>query len=239
MILSFRLGLLGGVVLSALALRGADSSPPAPLNSLSEAERAAGWRLLFDGQSTHGWRGFRQPGFPAQGWVVEEGILKKIARVRGGDLVTEATFGDFELAWEWRLPARANSGVKYFILEERAKPIGHEYQMLDDRLAREGKYATAAFYDVLPPSPDKPAPRIGDWNQSRVRVQGAHVEHWLNGVRVLAYELGSDTVLAAVSRSKFKDVPGFGTKVRGHILLTDHGDEAWFRNLKIRELVVK
>jgi hypothetical protein len=212
------------------------SAEPTPdrLNRLTDAERAAGWRLLFDGRTTQGWRSFGKPTFPERGWKIEEGVLKKVAGVRGGDILTDETFDDFELSWEWRIPTRANNGVKYFIREERGAAIGHEYQMIDDSLENLAKHQTASFYEVLPPEAGKPAVRLNDWNQSRIIVQGNHVEHWLNGAKVLTYELGSATVRAAVADSKFKDVPGFGTKLRGHLLLTDHNDEAWFRNLKVR-----
>ena len=216
--------------------RGAEPVEAPPPNTLTVAEQAAGWKLLFDGRTTAGWRSFKKPTFPDKGWIVENGVLKKLAGVRGGDLVTAETFNDFELSWEWRLAARGNNGVKYFITEERASAIGHEYQMIDDARVGDPKGSTASFYDVLPPRPGKPPPRIGAWNTSRILVQGNHVEHWLNGDKVLEYELGSPEVLAAVARSKFKEVKGFGTKCRGHVLLTDHNDEAWFRNLKLREL---
>ena len=217
-------------------VRGAEPAQRAAPDTLTAAEQAAGWTLLFDGSTSSGWRGFKQSAFPEKGWQIEDGVLKKLAGVRGGDIITSRTFGDFELSWEWRIPAGANNGVKYFITEARASAIGHEYQMIDDARIKDPKGTTAAFYDVLPPRPDKRPPRIGDWNRSRILVQGNHVEHWLNGDRVLTYELGSPEVRAAVARSKFKNVEGFGAKLRGHILLTDHNDEAWFRNLKLREL---
>lgn len=205
-------------------------------NQLTEAEKAAGWKLLFDGQTTKGWRSFKKTTFPEKGWVVEDGWLKKVARIRGGDIITEEQFDDYELSWEWRLPARANNGIKYFITEERGSAIGHEYQMIDDSMVRDPKGKTAAFYDVLPPSKESNLKPPGETNHSRIVVRGNHVEHWLNGEKVLEYELGSKEVLDAVADSKFKPVAGFGTKIRGHILLTDHRDEAWFRNIKIRPL---
>lgn len=216
--------LLGGLLASLLIARSAEPAAPA----------APGWRLLFDGHTTNGWRGFRQPGFPAKGWLIEDGILKKVPRVQGGDLVTTETFEEFELRWEWRLPARANSGLKYFILEERGAAVGHEYQMIDDAIAGNPKTQTGAFYDVLPPVAGHTPPRINDWNESRIVVEGQHVEHWLNGEKILEYTLDSPAVREGVARSKFKAVPGFGTRVKGRILLTDHHDEAWFRNLRIR-----
>jgi hypothetical protein len=205
-------------------------------NELTPAEKAEGWKLLFDGKTTAGWRSFKKQTFPEKGWAVEEGCLKKIANIQGGDIITTNTFDDFDLRWEWRIPPRANNGIKYFIIEERGSAIGHEYQMIDDSLVKDGKSSTASFYEVLPPGENKRVKPPGEWNQSRVLVKGNHVEHWLNGDKVLEYELGSEQVKAGVAASKFKNVKGFGEKLRGHILLTDHKDEASFRNIKIREL---
>lgn len=221
-----------------LAVRAAE--PVAAPNTLSAAEQREGWRLLFDGASLAGWRGYRRPDLPAQGWRVRDGMIEKIGGEKGGDIVTAGTFGDFEFAWEWRLGPAGNNGVKYFVTEERPAAPGHEYQMIDDAGhadAKAGaKRTTAAFYDVLPPAPGKPLKPAGEWNQSRIIVRGNQVEHWLNGVRVLAYELGSDAVKAALAQSKFKDQPRFGEKIRGHLMLTDHADACWFRNLKLRPL---
>jgi hypothetical protein len=205
-------------------------------NQLTPEETAAGWRLLFDGKTTQGWRSFRKDRFPSKGWVVEEGWLKCIAGGRGGDIVTVDQFTDFDLRWEWRLPPRANNGVKYFITEERSQAIGHEYQLIDETLVKNDKQRTASFYDVLPPRSDKPLKPPGEINQSRILVQGNHVEHWLNGAKVLEYELGSEAVAAAIARSKFKSVSGFGTKIKGRLLLTEHGSEACFRSIKLRPL---
>jgi hypothetical protein len=208
-------------------------------NELTEAEKTAGWKLLFDGRTTTGWRSFKKATFPAKGWIVEDGCLKHLASGGGGDIITDATFGDFELVWEWRLAPGANSGVKYFISETRGSALGHEYQLLaranPATVDPPGKHVTAGFYDVLPTRiPIKLRPP-GEFNESRILVRGSRVEHWLNGGLTLAYEPGSQEVKAAVAASKFKDVPGFGEKLRGHILLQDHGGEAWFRNVKLRE----
>ncbi len=222
-------------LLTCLLATAADVS----INQLTPEEKANGWKLLFDGQSLNGWRSFRKQTPPKQGWVVEDGILKKVANVSGGDLITVDKFTDFEFSWEWRVPPKANNGIKYFIIEERGA-IGHEYQMIDDAVVKNSpKDQTASFYEVLPPKANKPLKAPGEWNSSRVLVLGDHVEHWLNGAKVLEYELGSEEVMAGVAKSKFKNVAGFGKKVKGHILLTDHKDEACFRNIKIRELTAK
>lgn len=201
------------------------------------AKRVPGeWKPLFDGKTASGWRAYGKAGFPKEGWVVEEGCLKKVAGARGGNIVTEAEFVDFELAWEWKLPPKANNGIKYLVTEARPSAPGPEYQMIDDSQVRDPRQKTATFYDVLPLSVASPLKPSGEWNTSRILVHGNHVEHWLNEVKVLEYELGSAEVKVAVAKTKFKDEPGFGEKIKGRIMLTDHNDEAWFRNIRIREL---
>jgi hypothetical protein len=228
-----------GVVILLLALIARASEP----NQFTEAEKQAGWKLLFDGKTTKGWRGYKQTAMPAKGWRVEDGVLKKVGGEHGGDIISEETFNDFDLTWEWRISPAGNNGLKYLVTEDRPSAPGQEYQMIDDARNPDAKVgphrATSSFYDVLPASADKPLKPAGEWNQSRVLIQGNHVEHWLNGKKVLTYELGSDALKAAVAKSKFKGAPGFGEKIKGHILLTDHGDECSFRNIKIRLVSAK
>ena len=175
---------------------------------------------------------------PETGWIVQDGELQLEAGSKAGDIITTEKFSDFELTWEWKLPEGANNGIKYYILEERGEAIGHEYQMIDPKGgdATNPKHKTASFYDVLPPTIEPPQKPAGEWNHSRVIVQANHVEHWLNGTKVLEYELGSESVLKAVQNSKFKAVKGFGQKQNGHILLTYHNDPVSYRNIKIRPL---
>jgi pimeloyl-ACP methyl ester carboxylesterase len=195
---------------------------------------------LFNGKDLTGWRQYGKQAPPGEGWKAENGVLKKLAKVRGGDIITTNKFEDYDLTWEWRVDKGGNNGLKYLVTEQRPGAPGHEYQLIDDQGhadAKNGaKRMTASFYDVLPPVENKPLKPAGEWNSSRILLKGNHVEHWLNGAKVLEYELGSDVVKKAVAASKFKSAPGFGEKIRGHIMLTDHGDEAWFRNIKIREL---
>ncbi len=215
---------------------GSGSAVAASLNELTPAEKSAGWTLLFDGKTSKGWRSFKKTTFPEKGWLIENGILKHVAKGGGGDLITDSDYNNFDLQWEWMVPAGANNGIKYLITEKRNQVIGHEYQMIDDVVAPEAKHSTGSFYDVLAPSKEKPLKPVGQWNHSRVLIQGNHVEHWLNGSKILTYELGSEEVLKAVQNSKFKSVPDFGKKMRGHIILTEHQDEASYKNIKIRLL---
>ncbi len=232
---NYRLAALAAFVLCV----GTAAAAPAP-NELTAEEKAAGWKLLFDGKTSAGWHTFKKQTFPEKGWVVEDGWFHCLGQ-KGGEIVSQDQFEQFDLVWEWKLEPAGNSGVKYFVSETRTSPLGHEYQMLDDdkhpdgKLG-EGKRVTAAFYDVLKPTVKAPTKPMGEVNQSRVLVQGNHVEHWLNGVKVLEYELGSEDLKAAVANSKFKTTPGFGIRMKGHILLQDHNNNVWFRNVKIRDL---
>lgn len=228
--LSTVISLSGALLLCPLL--AAQASSPEP-NQLTPAEKEAGGRLLFDGRSFHGWHLAGGNAKPGPGWVIEEGILKKRKGVRGGNLLTDETFEDFELVFTWRLPDRGNNGVKYFVDPKRGI-LGHEYQLLGEQHGTTGKHATGSFYDVLPPKPDHAPFDSTQWNHSRILVRGNHVEHWLNGEKILEYELCSPNVLEAVAHSKFRNVPKFGCKVRGHIMITDHGDAAWFKDIKLR-----
>lgn len=220
------------IVLMLLAVASVFAGEP---NTLTEAEKREGWKLLFDGKTSAGWRSMKKKEFPARGWVIEDGALKKLAGVKGGDLISEGKYKEFDLRWEWSLPKGANNGLKYFIIEERGA-IGHEYQMISEDVAdgkSTPKRATASFYDVLPPNEKAKMNPAGEWNESRVWVKGNHVEHWLNGEKVLEYELGSEKVKAAVAASKFKMTKPFGEAVEGHFVLTDHNDAAAFRSIKV------
>ncbi len=238
-------------------------SPVAPeatgnqiLNILIAEEAAEGWRLLFDGRTLDGWRAIGQTGVPAGHWVVEEETIKKVPSgevprqadgqpVQGGDLMTVQTFGDFELRLEWRISPGGNSGIKYNVSEALSMAIpppqaaiGFEYQILDDGGHPDAlvgpNRTTAALYDLIAPR-NKTIKPVGDFNQARIVFRGGHGEHWLNGLKVLEFDLGTPQMEALVLASKYRDIPGFADKRMGHIVLQDHGDPVSFRNIKIKE----
>jgi hypothetical protein len=221
-----------------------------PANQLTGAEKAAGWRLLFDGKTFDGWRGFHSDKVPA-GWVLEDGCIKKVPAhgelgQAGGDLITVDQFDNFELSVEWKLAKGTNSGIKYLV-SESLPPTGRsavsfEYQVLDDESHPDAKAGIAgnrtagSLYDLIPASKDKKLNPIGEFNLTRIVVKGNHIEHWLNGVKVLEFERGGEKLKQHIAESKFKNTKGFGETAKGHILLQDHGDAVWYRNIKIREL---
>ena len=241
----------------ALAAHGAVLCAQTRSNDLTAAERSAGWRLLFDGRTLRGWRGLGYDTVPTAHWVVVDGAIKKIASgnvpkladgqpAQGGDLITLDTFGDFELTWEWKVTPGANSGVKYNVSEELSMAqapnhaaLGFEYQILDDDRHPDGKlpsHRAGALYDLFPPSEKKHLMPVGEWNRSTVIFRGNHGEHWLNGERIVQYDLGTARMDSALAASKFRAIPGFATRRKAHIVLQDHGDEVYFRNIKVRDL---
>jgi hypothetical protein len=229
----------------------ADQARPASAAAKPAADPAA--TAIFDGKSLNGWRLYKKPDPTGSRWSIADGMLllppKDGKDTRGQrDIITTDTYDLFELSWEWKMSEGGNSGVKYFVLEDQNSAIGHEYQVIDDERHPDAKIGphrqTAAFYDVLaaqiPPGAKKPA---GQWNTSQVRVApsrivrgGTRVYHYLNDVRVLEYELDSPELRAAIAKSKFKDIERFGKLHKGHILIQDHGDQVWYRNIKIARL---
>jgi hypothetical protein len=206
-------------------------------NMLTPAEREAGWRLLFDGETTRGWRGYRKDSMPA-GWRVVDGALTRVES--GGDIITVGQYDDFELALEWRVAPGGNSGIFYRVSEdgEHAWQSGPEMQVLDDAAHADGRSlltSAGALYGLYPARRgiSKPA---GEWNAARIVLDGNRVEHWLNGTRVVEAELGSPDWQARLERSKFDTLPRYGRNRSGHIGLQDHGDRVEYRNIKLRVL---
>ncbi len=235
-------------------------------NTLTPTERSEGWHLLFDGRTLAGWRGLGYDTVPTAHWVVVNGAIKKIASgnvprvadgrpLNGGDLMTVDSFADFELSFEWKVTPGANSGVKYNVSETMSmaqggagtaggpnhSALGFEYQILDDDRHEDGKlpsHRAAGLYDLIAPNERKHLRPVGEWNRSRIVFRGNHGEHWLNGEKVLEFELGTAHMDSLLAASKYKTIPGFGQKRRGggHIVLQDHGDEVYFRDIKVRPL---
>jgi 3-keto-disaccharide hydrolase len=209
----------------------------------SSAPANDGWTVLFDGGSTAAWRGYNRVSFPTGCWVVEDGALKTVPSKTPDacDLVTRRKYRDFELALEWKLGKGGNSGILYRAAElPPPAPIWHsapELQILDDGAhpAATPQTLAGSLYDLIAPV-DKVLRPPGEWNEARVVARGGHVEHWLNGRKVLEYELGSDALRARIAASKFKDMEHFAREKEGHVGLQHHGEEAWFRNIRIRTL---
>lgn len=226
-------------------------------NQLTENEKRHGWRLLWDGKTSNGWRGAKSETFPTTGWEIKDGILtihgKGGGEARGpGDIITNDLFSEFELQVDFMLTEGANSGIKYFVDPELNKgqgsAIGLEFQVLHDekhpdaKAGEGGNRTVGSLYDLIPATnlsePDRNAKRVngpGQWNRARIVVRGNHVEHWLNDIKVVEYERGSQIYRALVQKSKYKEWPNFGEAPAGHILLQEHGDTVHYRNIKIRE----
>jgi hypothetical protein len=215
---------------AAAAVRARAAEP----NTLTDAERGGGWRLLFDGKTTGGWIEVTGKAFPSNCWTIEDGALKAIVRRDGmQDIRTVETFASFDLTFEWKLLANGNSGVKYLIQRvdewtnaagRQARARGLEYQLAGDAnpdAASDPRRAAGSLYGAVAPSP-RVSPRIGEFNASRILLSGGRVEHWLNGVRVAAFDTGS--------------LPDFKPVLRSPVCLQNHSSETWFRNLKLRPL---
>ncbi len=219
-------------------------------NTLSQAEIDEGWELLFDGKSTAHWRGYQKEGFPEKGWIIEDGTLKVISSGRGeagggGDIITQKKYKNFEFAVDWKVSEGGNSGIFYLAQEKPDQPIwksAPEMQILDNdkhpdaKLGVDGNRMAGALYDLIPGNKDVVNP-AGEWNSVKVMVYKGTVVHWVNGVQVLEYHLWTDDWNQMVLNSKFKDYEDFlNTAEEGYIGLQDHGDDVWFRNIKIKEL---
>ncbi len=208
-----------------------------PINELSDAEREAGWQLLFDGRTTDGWRGYMMETIP-DGWRVLDGELTRVGR--GRDIITTEQFENFDLTLEWKVERGGNSGILFRAVEgpEQIYMGAPEMQILDDENHADGRSPLTSVGSnyALHPAPRGLARPVGEWNSARILVSGNHVEHWLNGFRTVEYELGSADWLERVASSKFSAWPEYGTASRGHIGLQEHGDRVAFRSIKIRRL---
>jgi hypothetical protein len=219
-------------------------------NTLTEQEVRTGWKLLWDGKTKNGWRGAKLDNFPAKGWAIKNGILKVVKgdggeSANGGDIVTTRKYKNFILKVDFKITKGANSGIKYFVNPDLNKgdgsAIGCEFQILDDevhpdaKLGVNGNRTLGSLYDLIPAPENKPFV-MDSFNTAVIIVKDSKVEHWLNGVKIVEYERNNQMWNALVAYSKYKDWPDFGNVAEGNILLQDHGDEVWFKNIKIKEL---
>jgi hypothetical protein len=263
-------------LLSSATTQASETPGAGTENSLTSAEKQAGWRLLFDGKTRTGWRAFRESDFAASCWTVEDGVIKRLKRTGSEelhvDLISAEEFSSFQFEFDWRISLGGNSGVKYLVWEDRPADwekaymdyeaqelrktglketeisaslnlaqwshmaMGFELQLIDDVLNEDAKgppnHKTGALYDLMAPLQSLAQP-AGNFNHARITVRGNHIEHWINGVKVLEFERGGPQITALIRQSKFNHLEGFGLNSRGHIALQDHGDEVWFKNLKV------
>jgi len=213
------------------------------INGTSYAQDGSnkGEESLFDGKTLNGWRAAGKDTLPGAAWSVADGELTfDPAKGHGGDIVTTASFTSFDLSVDFKVSVGGNSGIKYFLLPNTS--LGCEYQIIDDskhpdaKLGKDGNRTTASVYDLIPAPKDKPYKGAEVWNTARIVVKGDHVEHWLNGTKLVEYDRNSDAFHQAIAASKFKDTKGFSTPLSSPILLQAHGDLIHFRNIKIKQL---
>ena len=239
------------ICLFLVMLFSCSEKPPAH-NTLTKAEIEEGWELLFDGETLDGWRSFQEEG--VTGWVVEDGTLKALGNgtESTGDIITADQYENFELKLDWKIAPEGNSGILYMVLEDTFKRIfetGPEYQLLDDvgfppyyideksgdTIPIQDVQRTAANYDMHV-AENKELKPVGEWNTAKILIDNGHVEHWLNGKKVVEYELWSEDWKERLNASKWKDFPAYASASKGHISFQDHGSMVWFRNIKIREI---
>jgi len=226
------------LLLAAAVSFGCASDNVSSPNSLTKAEQSSGWKLLFDGSSLNGWEIYKKGTLPT-GWKAADGVLG-LEEKGAGDLATTAEYSDFELVYDWKISEAGNSGVMFRVTDQGKKPYdsGMEMQIIDNEKHPDGKkqsHRAGAAYDLVNP-PDNIARPVGEWNRARLVAKGPHIEMWLNGVLTARLDLSSEEWSKQLAASKFSTWPYFAKSPRGRIVLQDHGDKVWFRNLKIRAL---
>lgn len=215
-------------------------------NKLSKKENKEGWILLFDGKTTKGWRGYNKSTFPAKGWDIVDGTLHCQAKGGGGDLIFEKKLSNFELSLSWKVSEAGNSGIFIFAKEVQGNPIYYsapEYQILDNerhpdaKAGKNGNRKSASLYDMIPASPQNARP-AGEWNEARIIAINGAVEYWQNGVKVVQFQMGTENWKKLCADSKFKNWPDFVNNPAkdGYIGVQDHGNDVWFKNIKLKEL---
>jgi hypothetical protein len=248
----FSVVLISGVLITACSSDAREaaertdsvSDADAPINTLTDEEIEEGWVLLFDGESTDGWRGYNRDSFPEDGWIIEDEVLRVVADRRGGDIIYDEKFRDFRFSVEWKVSEGGNSGIFYLAQEIEDTPIWQsapEMQILDNEghpdagRGRDGDRKAGALYDLIPATPQNSKP-AGEWNHAEVLVYRGTVVHFQNGEPVVEYQLDSPAWEEMVANSKFAGLEHFGKYEPGYIGLQDHGDDIWFRNIKIRKI---
>jgi hypothetical protein len=231
------------MVLTACIGMGCSSAKSGSDNALVKEERNEGWKLLFDGKTMNGWRTYQNK--PSDSWSVRDGALYCAGSTtnksdRRADLITTGQYENFDLSLDWKISPKGNSGIMYLVTEEfpTAYLSGPEYQVIDDLHfpeKLEDWQKTGANYAMDPAPAAAPNP-VGEWNHTRIVVNKGHVEHWLNGKKIVEYQLGTEEWKRKKAEGKWKDAPGYGQARKGYIALQDHGSEAWFKNIKIKEL---
>ncbi len=225
------------------------------INTLTPEEQSQGWRLLFDGETFNGWTGVGRTSVPEGIWVIEDGAIKKVARehyprgsdgkpVAGGNIRTSEAFENFELSLEWKVAPGTNSGIKYNVFPDTPGnygSLGFEYQILDDSAYPDLGilHTTGALYELYPPDEKKQLRPAGEYNLTRILLNGSHGEHWLNGERIVEYEIDSQTMKDAFAESKWSDNPEFLNRRVAPIVFQDHGGAVWYSSIKIRPLPAK
>jgi hypothetical protein len=244
-------------ICSTLGLRSAAAQSASP-NELTPVERRDGWQLLFDGRTLAGWHALGLATMPQGLWTVDNGTIEHLEKRKGAkqadgqplvgfDLVSDNSYQDFELTWDWKISSAGNSGVKYNVSEQLSTSFapphaakGWEYQMIDDSLNEDNRlptHRTGALYDMVAPNEFKRVKPAGEWNHSRLVFRGNHGEHWLNGVRVVSYDIGTPAFDSAFAKSKYAAYPSwFPVRRKGQIVLQDHDSVVWYRSIKIRVL---
>ena len=251
--------ILGGLLgLSQVHTFGADAEPPKPAApaapaapvskpsekptfQLTDEEKKDGWVVLFDGTNTDNFRAYKGKEFPAKGWIIEDGCLRHVQGAGGGDIITKEEYGSFELSLEWKVGPGSNSGVMYNVSEESGPSYmtGPEMQVLDDTKHPDGKNpktAAGALYAMIPGNADKTVKPVGEFNEAKLVMKKNHGEHWLNGKKIVEYDKGGEEWNKLVAGSKFKAWPKFGKNDKGFLAFQDHGNDVWFRNIKIRPI---
>ncbi len=206
-----------------------------------------GWTILFDGKDVSQWRGVNSDAFPDKGWIVQDGVLVRDPALGSpGDIITREQYGNFELVVDFKITEGANSGIKYYVVEALSAGgkagIGLEYQVLDDdrhpdaKMGKNGNRTVGSLYDLIAAPADKPIKPVGQWNTARIVAKDMTVEHWLNGKKIVEYKRDDPAFRKLVAESKYKDYPNFGLAEKGPVLLQDHGDKVFYRNVRIRKL---